>query len=506
MFRIVKILRSTMTRESNRLDLGVIRGLFLMVTFGVLLLVLNAPLRPLLMGKYLLTAFFPLSIVLASYLAGRLNRNSIGDGASGFLSLLALTGTTRAEWTIVRLVQIWCGFFSVWIIRWPVLAILYTLGGVMWTDLIAMEFLLILLFACASTWAMVTSQNIDQQKSVDFTGFKAFIALEVLLLLGNIISALLSYIGLFFPTSLSTASTTLADSSLYYRLIRYPGSTGFGVSPMTHDFVINVSLYLSLTFYFLVQFYRRLYATIGDSPQANPTSRKEKKQSEKARHRRLPRCWDDALAWQSYAFYSGGQDNTVGRITLYSIAFLLIVLAMTTGLLREMIALILVVAAVVIINALNTPPQCMDKEEKAKTLTSLVMTPHSGLDLYYGWRRGTFKLVIPDLVFATLSAAVMMLVQPYASLAIVSVTIAALLSGPFFMLSHLVPVSLKGLKTGAFVVFGFILTIAASSIAAAFSHPAVFPLVALPLFWVFNLILLKFFVEPWMIRKIDALH
>lgn len=504
--RIQKILRSTLTRESNRLDLGLARAILVLVVFVSFFVMPYTASSPNVIGKSLLTAFFPISIILNVILAGRLTRDRVGDNAGGFTSLLALTGTSRMEWIAVRLTQIWIGFLLVWIIRIPFVLLIFTLGGVLWEDLIAMESLLLMLFMATSTAALLAAHSADNQKSAGSAGWTALVRAEFLLLAGNLFLHLLGYAGISAPTQIADVCETLASASLYQRLVRYAGSPALGTSVMSQLLVINAVLYLLIAVYSLVRFHRDLYSSIGESPQPQILSKKEQKETQKARRQRLARCWDDALAWQSYVFYSGGSDHLTGRVVLYCLALLLILGSYVTSMLEPFSVLLMMVGAVALINAVNTPAKCMEKETKAKTLTALILTPYTGRELYKGWRRGASYLLIPDLVFAAMISAGMYFVEPMGSLVIVTVTLAILMNGPFFMLSHLVPLKWNSLATGMFVIIGFIGVVVVGLIAGGTLFPIAAPLVMLPLWWLFNQLLLRVFLEKWIGIRVDSLE
>ena len=49
-------------------------------------------------------------------------------------------------------------------------------------------------------------------------------------------------------------------------------------------------------------------------------------------------------------------------------------------------------------NAVNKSGECLTRELNDKTIGTLLMTPHNYDELTAGWRRGSWRLAIPDLV------------------------------------------------------------------------------------------------------------
>lgn len=519
MSRPFRILNSTLSRQSRRLDLALYRGVFvLFVTVLVFIVQSNFGRMTMInLGRLFLTNFERVSILLLAILAGRLNRETVGDATSGFLSLIYLSGTSRAAWTLVRVIQIWSGFLSVWIIRLPFLLLFFTLGGARFFDIVAMEVLLLFVFAAAASRTMLVAHNADKHSSADWAGLGTIFLIEIGLVAGKFLVVLLSLIKVNVPAPYAAWADQAAELSLYLRLQVFGSGAGIGISIWW-----SVLIYSVLTFYWLFRYQFQLYKQVGDSPQPMLEGKNEKKKSLEKRPP-LERCWDDALAWQSYVYYAGGNNNTTGRRFLYVIVFVLTSVIVITGFLQAFLGLILVISAAVLVNVMNTPAHCLDKEVKAKTLSSLALTPHSGIDLYLGWKRGMYRLAIPDLIYVALISVVTFFLHPIMPLVIISFTATLLLSGPLLILSHLVPISIRGFGTGMFVVFG-LLVIAGISAAGSWligdfviSHfpnslfrgfeaarLITFAFFAIPLFWGFNVILLNTFVEKWMRIKIDA--
>ncbi len=498
--RVLKLLRSTLSIQARRLDLSLLRAAFVLATLFFLIATVGKQdrIQSLHLGRTMTYWFYPMSLLWLGYLAGRLNRETVGDASSGYLSLIYLSGTRRWEWALTRIVQIWTGFLSAWCIRIPFLILIFSIGGFRIEEMLVLEGVLLFVFAAAASRSMVYSHGSDNQKSADWAGLGTIFFIELALLSGRLILLIFTLLGFNIPLSVMRVTDLFAEYSLYSRIQNF-----FFKGPSTFEALGTVLIYFVLSLFWIYRYQFQLYRTVGDSPEPALAGKKEKKKI-KQRRTRLERCWDDALAWESYVYYAGGQDNTTGRVILYGIGFVLVAFCVASGLFYSLMGLTLVGSGAVLFNVMNSPAHCFDKEVKAKTLSSLVLTPNSGLDIYRGWRRGTLWLAIPDFTFAGLIAVVLFFLHPGASFAVVSIALAILVSGPLFMLSGLVPISLKGIGTALTVLFGLMLVVVAGSLGATFVSPYAFPLFAIPVHWGFNQFLLYTLVERWMQIKIEA--
>lgn len=444
--------------------------------------------------------FYPLSIFLMAYLAGRLNRDHVGNTQSGYLSLISLTGTSRSAWVTVNLIQLWTGFLSVWIVRIPFLYLFFTFGDISFYEILALELLLLFAFAAISARGLLVALLADNRKSVDWSGLGSLILIELMLASGQILIALCALIGVSLPAWLRQLSDIFAGMSLNQRNVSL--ATGASV---TAKIIMSLALFTTLFVYWTMRYHQNLFKRIGETPQsALEISQPKKKQLE--RRAPLPRCWQDALAWQSFVYYSGGYDNTTGRSILYALGGVCVIFSVATGMFQNLMGLIVVVSLAIFFNLLNAAAHCFEKEMKAETLESLLLTPNDPIDFYHGWRRGALWLSIPDHLYLLVVSVTSYFLDPAIPLVIIGIALAVHASGPLFMLSQLVPISLKGLGT-AFVVLAGLAVVGVSGSLVVYSlHPVAFPIVAIPLLWAFNQFLLHVYVGYWMRIKIDTKH
>ena len=502
--RVFNMLHATSPAQARRLDLALLRGGTVLI---VLTLVLwNVPFD--ISGRasasagavprQTLRVFYWGSIFLLAYLADNLNRDAVGDAVSGYLSLVAMTGTSTAEWTVLRLTQIWSGFMSVWVVRLPFLCFFYTLGGMRIGEYVALEIMLLAIFAAASSRTMLTAHHGQIRKSSGWSGVAAILVIEVILLVGVMITSLFSYSGRIFPGALAVASEALSRMSLYNQMISFPSA---GQIPTS--FLWTAVPYSLFAIYWIRKYSRQVYARIGETPLQNLQGTKS---DQKALRQRapLPRCWDDALAWQCYVYREGGSKQTLLRLVMYTVVLIVIGVCLATGSMHNLLIVVLIGTQIALLQVMNSPPRCFDNEVKAQTLSSLILTPHTELEFYRGWRRGSLWLAIPDYGFAILFALIMATIYPLITFILLGTTALAFASGPLFMLSGLVPISFSSLWTGFVVIAGLTGVIFLATVIGTATALVVIPIVAIPLYWGFNQILLRFFVKSWMKKKIDA--
>lgn len=500
MSRIGKLLRSTILSQSRRLDLALFRSGFALIMLSVMVLMLPLEQQARVAGAtrpvYALIPFWGLSVFMMAWLSGRLTKETVGD-AEGHLSLVYLTGISPLVWTSYGLLYNFIGFLSVWIVRWPFLCLFYTFGGMRISEVLLLECLSILIFWAVNARSMLVALTAGERKGPEWSGLQAIFLIEFTLAAPYIVVIIFSVAGIAVPFAVKDLAQRISEFGLFDHMQGFV--TGLGASS---DALWSIVPYSLAGVWWMVRYNRQLYARVGETPQPTPVSRKERKATLK-RRAPLPRCWNDAIAWQSYVHYAGGHDNTTGRVILYSGGFLIILISALTGYLQSFTGLILVVAGVVLINVMNHPARCLENELKSRTIASLLLTPYSEMQLLSGWRRGTLWLAIPDFIFIALTSLVLSFVHLGFPLVILSIAFTALISGPLLTLSHLVPMSLRGLGVGFVVVMGLFGIVFIGVLGANISSSVMFPAIAIPLYGLFNLFLRIAFLKRWLRLRIE---
>lgn len=481
------------------MDLVLIR-IGVVVLFGISLLpVIWQDRIPMPLGPIVLRSAFGMSLLIVVLLAGRLSGDSVGEAQSGFLELLFLSGVTPSRWLLVRIIQIAAGCASVWMVRLPFLLFAITLGGVRPFQVLANELLLLTAFAVLSSLMTALSLNRTSRQGLFGSVFVLGCAWEFLLVSPSILRGVLAR---FYQWSPPEPAMQLIDRleeiSLASSLLR--GMVGTAPAAA---YVPTFVLYGVLTLLFLGVYRRRLAGFSRGVWQDAPAAVARAVAPRAVRPSR--RCWDDALAWQAYCVHSSGARWVTGISLALFLAAALLIASAVYGYHEAGFVLSAVAAAVALLFSVAKPSDCLSREIRDLTIGTLLLTPHEPEDFYAGWWRGARRLARPALFFAGFMIVVSAAIAPEGPLIAMSIAGALLLSGPFFMLSPLVPFSFEGIAT-ALLLFTVAGVIAALSIAAAVMiHPVLLPLTSIPLVWLYNRALRRLLLAYWMRRKIEAI-
>jgi hypothetical protein len=493
--RVLALLHSTAVRESNRIDLSLARAVFLIMAGLVLLPVAKLRGGPRPIGPYMLQALMGPSLFLMVFLAMRLGGDSVGDVRCGMLELLFLSDTKPAHWLAVRVAQMWIGFLSVWIVRAPLLMIVYCLGGLRPETILVSELLMATGFLLLSSLALLVSFRAKSRRQVFGFVLAGVLAWEFLLMAPSIVTGLLSqYYNQ--PVSLATisAAATIRELGLTscFRYAVFRPLTFVDVWPTAVTYGVLAAL-------ILVRFHRVL------SVYASGVSVEARAAQPEGRQRVSRRCWDDALAWQAFTIHGGGRRLVLAKCAGFlALAALMLYLAERR---YEETAFILSVltAGVALLIAVNKTGDCLSREIKEQTITMLLLTPNGPDDFYAGWQRGMRRLAWPDVLLGVgvtiVSARVDAAVPPI----LIAIGAALLSSGPFLMLSPLVPFSVQGISTGVVLIVGLIVILAIAVSVGALVSPVLVPVVSIPLCVIYNQMLRRLLLPYWMQQKISSI-
>jgi hypothetical protein len=454
---------------------------------------------PIPLGPIVLRSAFVMSLCIVVLLAHRLSGDSVGEAQSGFLELLFLSGTTPSRWLVVRLVQLSVGFFSVWFLRLPFLLFTITLGGIRPSQIVTNELLLFTAFSVLSSLALALSPNRTSRQGMFGSLFAIGCGWEFLLVAPGIMRGVITRFYHWTPPEpVVQVIDRMEEISLASSLLR-----GMFATAPPSAYLPTFVLYGTLTLLLLAVYHRRLARFSHGVWQAEPAARGAAAESGRTRSSR--RCWDDALAWQAYCIHSAGTRWVKGISVALSIAGILLVASAVLGYHEAGFVLSAIAAAVALLFSVAKPSDCLSREIRDLTIGTLLLTPHEPDDLYAGWRRGARRLARPALFFAGFMIVVSAAIDQRAPLVAVSVAAALLLSGPFFMLSPLVPFSLEGIGTALllFTVAGVIACV--SIVAAVMWHPVLLPAISIPLVWLYNRVLRRLLLTYWMRRKIETI-
>lgn len=514
-WRVPALIRTTAVRESVRLDLALARAVYLtiLVLFSLsAAYVFTRPFPMVPVGLGLFRSMLFSSTVLLLFLALRLPTDAVGDQKSGMLDLLKMSGTTTGIWLLTRVLQIWIGFLSVWLIRLPMLVLAWSLGGVLWQDLMNQELVLLLLFAILSSMAMLISHTAESRRQVSQQLFGTLFGIEWLLAIPKILLGIIpTYTGVILP------GWTDQIADFLYRLRFSDKYQSLFTSSFSWNFAGNsLLLYSGIGLACLGGLWLAMFNPPADRPESAgkklPLWQRLKMKSVTRRPSR--RSWDDALAWQAFHVHGDGRKLLIVKMAVYLLLLVSLPTLVKLGYRELGIVGGLLFCGGGLFMAANKPGDCLQREIKEQTLPSLLLAPIDSTDLYLGWRNGAWKAIWPDLLMSPIliglclwmSAGGPPMSQEIAIVIPLTVALGILSGGPFMVLSPLVPFNGKGISTGLFLLFVCIaIAVLAGMITGIYQRPSLFPVLALPLWWLFNFWIKYRMLPHWLTTKVSSI-
>ena len=499
--RALLLFASQARRESQRIDSTVIRVLYAGFALSILLTV--AKLDPQEAGIALLRAMTVVHAALAVLLAIRLAGDIAGDRASGLVGLVYLSGIDANSVVLGRLLTVVASFLCVWIVRVPILVLAYSLGGTTLHQILQVEALLLGLFGMTvSAGLLLGHYSPDRMTSRNVFLLPA--AMDLILTLPWLVVLILhQYTTLNVPLWVEYAidklgylrTTTGLHASL--KSLNSPYPSAIYLWPLVLQFgIAALSLWA----------WRRVYFTCLDEAEVPPTPENTPQplRPSKSKSRPSRPIWDDGLSWQAYFIHTDGTHNVLIRSIGIGACLLgvIVLVSMNEPGYREMgMALLIIPTGLMMFIGRANVSACLQKEIKEKTLPSLLMTPHTPLELYDGWGRGAWKLMQPDLVLYAACGVGCLIYDPMELAPIIwGGAILLLASGPFFVLSPLVPFSFSGILTGLGLIAAILAMLVITVPLFVIVHPWLGPVLLLPLAWGWNW-LCRRMIPIWFAKK-----
>lgn len=496
--RVRSLLQSTANRESARTDLALTRFVFLIIGFFILSSAssLGRALTPI--GAYMLQALFGPSVLLTVFLAVRLGGDSVGDVRCGLLELLFLSDTSTGQWLRVRVTQMWIAFLSVWIFRAPLLLIVFTLGGVRVETMLVSELLLMTGFGFLSSLALLLSFQAKSRRQVFGFVIGGVLLWEFVLIAPSLATGVLSR---YYSWRVPDEAISLADQIKGLGLASCCRSGILGPLKVA-DFWPTFILYGVLSLLILARFRRRLRVYAGGQVVA---AGPEDRRPAASRRRVSRRCWDDALAWQAFTVHGGGRDLVLGKCVIFLVLGLVMWFLSARGFGQAAFIISVATAVAMLIMSMNKAGDCLSREIKERTITMLLLTPNGPDEFYAGWQRGAWLLAWPDVLLGAGVTLASALLSPGVPPVLVAIGAGILSSGPFLMLSPLVPFSVSGIGTGVLLILG-LMVIAAVSISLAIGLSPIAALVtSIPGVLIYNQVLRRMLLPYWMQEKLSSI-
>lgn len=451
-----------LARSSRRVDMVVISLVY--VVLGLIQILAVWQFSPQKSGLELLHALTVLHAAMAALLGMRLAGDVAGDRSSGVVGLLFLSGVSAGTVVLAQWMHLLAVFIRIWIIRYPLLMLAYSLGGTTGTQILMAEALLLGIFVLTVSLGLLVG-HYSSDRTVLRGIFPLTWGIDLMLTIPSLMMGLLSYPPIQhsirnWPQGAAAMAglNDVADWLLSFRvttnlalILSVPQPTWGCLRPL----VVHLGLAAVC-----VWSWRRVYFTCLDEAatggsesgaQAAWGDSELKSQSRPSRP-----VWDDALAWQAYYIHSRGHSNTLVR-SLLLVGILSTVLVLMLSGQEEFrsasVVILIASSALMMLVGQSKVSDCLQKEIRELTIASLLMTPHTSLELCEGWNRGARRLQRLDPILVGACVASCLWVSPNEVAPAICVGgIMLWACSPFFVLSPLIPYSFRGIMVGLLLI------------------------------------------------------
>lgn len=493
---------SQLPRESRRIDLTVIRVLY--GGFALSLMHTISGLDPVNTGLSLLRAMTVVHTALAILLAVRLSGDVAGSRNSGVLGLLALSGISPREAIASQLMLATTSFLSVWLIRVPILVLIFHLGGTTLWQILCIEILLLGLFGMILCTGLLWAHHTVDRATARLT-MAVPVVIELIFALPAVISTQLQSILLInVPAALDLWLQRFRGFGAFFGLYSAAKSLHPSLLCLLPVLVHTGLAWLSLWALRRVYFARLDEAVGTGGPDVEPvTHSKPKSQSRPSRP-----VWNDALAWQAFHLHSNGRLNVAVRCCIVVVCVALMVaagLSSDQSFQEQAIVYLLIASFGMLITGRGKVSDCLQREIKESTIPMLLLTPHTPLELCDGWGRGARRITRPDLFLFGFMVVYVVAYSPEEGAPFL-VDVGALLmsSSPFLVLSPLVPWTFRGVFSGLKLI-GVLILMAVIVVALSVNiNPWLGTAVAMPLLIAWNAMARRM-IPVWFAQKQDEL-
>lgn len=502
--RVRRLLESTLPRESRRTDVTVIRVIYMVLAMFVLQATIQSPLHP--RGQALLSGLTVLHSGMAVLLAVRLAGDIAGDRSSGVVGLLALAGLAGRQMLAARLVTVFISFLSAWVVRIPMLVLAFTLGGVRFKQIWLLEILLLGMFILVVGVGLLHAHFCSDRATARIVFLLPGLVDFALATPRILISIVKNFQLITVPPQIHQLSDWLRMGCISSSLSAAIGYRDPGWEVLA-PLIPHLGLGL-LSMYCWQRIYFKNLDEAGEAAPATPPGA-SKSNSSLSKSRPSRPCWDDALAWQAYQVHSQGRWNLIGRGVLGLVVILgaALTASLSVSPFPEMaVSLLVIVSGVLMFMGQGKVSDCLQRELREKTLPSLLMTPHTPMELCDGWGRGASWMMLVDLPvhLAALGGVLFYLLKPAAPV-IVSGAVLMLSVRSFLILSPLVPFSFRGILSGLILIALVIVMLIVCVPLSVKFHPWLGPLVLIPLAYGWSRVC-RWMIPAWFEKKQEALE
>lgn len=400
---------------------------------------------------------------------------TVEDRTSGVLALIKLSNVSPGAWVAFRLLSVITGYFQVWVVRLPLYALAIYLGGIRFETIVVAELFQWIAFLTVASIALLVARFYDTPQTAQF----AIVGLVVLAELGLLLPIRiflgfrlwLGQGGIFGSELLRSSLDVMSHLSLLPYAWDPPR-----VADQWLMAGVAIFVHLNVAGAALMALRRTVFFNIGVDDSIGSKAAAGRKQSAGTRESR--RVWDDALAWLCFHVHGNGYRTIRIKAIVYFLMSLLLaaIVVSPSGLLLTFMVISPPVVASI---ASFKTGDCLVRELRGQTLASLALLPCDEMDLYRGWKRGAWRLAIPDLLYVA-TALFLMLVTleestfPHTGGIILTALCGAILIGsPFFFLNNLLSWDRRSVATGCLSTLLIVVIPGLPGIVAANGAPAV---------------------------------
>ena len=380
--RIRTLLSWQLRFQSRRMSTWMFGGGYVLVVLGLIAI------SPKQLPPGIAPAVVPFGIVktvhaLAAFLfAMRGASQSLDDKLSGTLGFLKVSNLAPGSWVTFRFVAILLEFLPIWLLRLPVDTLIVSLGGVTLGEVVWLEAVSAVTFLTMSCLGLLIARFSTTGNAVFFG---SLLVVGVLQLAFNLPLIAMAIWMLIENRPFSLANHAWAEFFSRLALPRYFWSMP-GDSMQWWLAVASLALHLILGAVLLRMLVRTVYFEVGTEIVEETTA--QTKADRKSTTRSSRRVWDDALAWQAVYVHCPHSANARLGMTLFAAAAIAVLLGIAdNNVLRTL--LIGVPSGMALAVLAFKSSDCLTREIKGKTLSTLAMLPLDGQEIYGGWARGS---------------------------------------------------------------------------------------------------------------------
>lgn len=376
--------------QSRRMSTWIFGGGYLLVTLVMMLGSPDVPTIPpgQIPFQTLRTIHALAAVIFAIQLAGQ----SMDDNLSGTLGFLKVAHLESGSWVAFRMAAMILAYLPIWSVRLPIYSLVLSLGGVTLEEVLWLEAVQWVAFLTIGSVALLIARYSTTGSGLAILTLAIVGLFQLALNLPLIALAVWSLIqDRPFSASNHPWAVSMGQLSLsmwFWGFPRYVSSWWAAA--------LGLALHLAMAVVFLRMLARVVFFNVGTEIVTHePTATKAERKSTTRPSRRVP---DDALAWQACHVHSAMSSEARASAVVFGSVC---VLVLAFGVIQDVIPRSLVIGVAcgtTLVVLAFKPSDCLSRELKGKTLSTLALIPLDGREIYEGWRRGARRLARPGYV------------------------------------------------------------------------------------------------------------